>query len=114
MGGKFCLEITEGGLWPLINPFIIDGCGEGLRLCASIEGACGEAVMEEWRCICGEGKMTDRRDGVGEGWMRRTERGDMVACLIIMAVGVGIDGRLGFCCCDIIIGFVAICSMRKV
>lgn len=33
--------------------------------------------------------MTERLDGVGEGCMRRVRIGDIPACLIIMAVGVG-------------------------
>lgn len=36
--------------------------------------------------------MTERRDGVGESCIRRTESGDMFACLMIIAVGVGIEG----------------------
>lgn len=82
--------MTEGGLWALMNPLLMDGCGDGLRLCGSIGEGTGEAMAEGWRCICGEGMMTERRDGVGEGCMRRAGRGDILACLIIMAVGVGI------------------------
>lgn len=91
-GGEMRLDITEGGLWAPMNPPLMDGCGEGLRLCGSIGDGTGEAMAEGWRCICGEGIMTERRDGVGEGGIRRAGRGDMPACLIIMAVGVGIDG----------------------
>lgn len=69
----------------------MDGCGEGLRLCVSMGEGIGEAIAG-WRCICGEGMMTERRDGVGDGCIRRPGRGDMPACLIIIAVGVGIDG----------------------
>lgn len=90
-GGEIRLEITEGGLWALMNPLLMDGCGEGLRLCGSIGEGTGEAMAAGWRCIFGEGMMTERRDGVGEGCIRRAGTGDILACLIIMAVGVGID-----------------------
>ena len=90
-GDEICLDITEGGLPVLINPLLMDGCGDGLRLCGSIGDCTGEAKTEGWHCICGEGMMTERRDGVGEGCRRRPERGDIFACLIIMAVGVGIE-----------------------
>lgn len=91
-GGEICLDITEGGLWALMNPLLMDGCGEGLNLCGSIGEGAGEAMAEGWRRICGEGMMTERRDGVGEGCRRRPGRGEKFACLIIMAVGVGITG----------------------
>lgn len=91
-GGEICLDMTEGGLWALMNPLLIDGCGEGLRLCGSIGDGTGEAMAEVCRCICGECMMTERRDGVGEGCRRRTGSGDIFACLIIMAVGVGTNG----------------------
>lgn len=90
VGGEIRLDITEGGLWALMSPLLMDGCGEGLRLCGSIGEGTGEAMG--WRCIIGEGMMTERRDGVGEGCRRRAGRGDILACLIIMAVGVGIIG----------------------
>lgn len=43
---------------------------------------------------------TERRDGVGDGCMRRPGTGDILACFIIIAVGVGIDGSP---CCGCII-----------
>jgi len=89
-GGEICLDITEGGLWAFLKPLLMDGCGEGLRLCGSMGPGTGEALAEGWRCICGEGMMTERRDGVGEGFRRRAGPGDILACLIIIAVGVGI------------------------
>lgn len=49
-GGEMCLDTTEGGLWAHIwNPLRTDGCGEGLRLCGSIEGN-GEAMMDGGLC----------------------------------------------------------------
>lgn len=36
--------------------------------------------------------MTERRDGVGEACIRRAGSGLMPACLISIAVGVGIEG----------------------
>lgn len=45
---------------------------------------------------------TERLDGVGEGCIRRVGAGDMLACFIIMAVGVGTETRPKPCCCDII------------
>lgn len=90
-GGEIRLNMTDGGLWALMNPLLIDGCGEGLRLCASIGDGTGEAMAEGWCCICWGDMMTERRDGVGEACMRRAGRGDILACFIIMAVGVGID-----------------------
>lgn len=83
-GGDIRLDITEGGLWAPANPPLIDSCGDGLR-CGSI----GEGTR---RCSCGEGIITERRDGDGDGCKRRPASGDIPACLIIMAVGVGIDG----------------------
>lgn len=43
-GGESCLDIIEGGLWALIKPLLMDGCGEGLRLCANIGEGTGEAI----------------------------------------------------------------------
>lgn len=112
-GVEICLDIREGGLWAPMNPLLKDGCGEGNRLCGSIGEGTGEAMTDGWRCIWGEGMMTERRDGVGEGCRRRAERGDILACLIIMAVGVGIEGRPLPCCCGIIIESVIICCFKK-
>lgn len=77
-----------------MNPLLIDGCGEGLRLCGSLGEGNGEATADGWRCITGEAIITERRDRAGEGCMRRPARGDIPACLIIMAVGVGIGTGL--------------------
>lgn len=46
--------------------------------------------------------ITERLDGVGESCKRRVGTGDILACLIIMAVGVGTVTCPKPCCCDII------------
>ena len=81
------LDMTEGGLWKPAPR--IACCGEGLRRC----WATGEAMGGGRRIIWGVPIMTERRDGVGEGWKRRERAGDIWACCMSMAVGVGTTGE---------------------